>query len=190
MPNKAARARTAQRQATKAASSTKKGQAKASRRAQAPRAGASRAPVRASRAPTSIKPAPRVVTAARPLTKRELEEFRQLLEEERDRLTQELEAIEEHLPEVEQISVDSSGYDEDIADVAADTFEREKGFAIENSVQALLTQVEEALSRIDEGTYGTCELCGQPIHIERLRAIPYARLCIQCKAREEQANAR
>ncbi len=188
MPNKAARARTAQRQATKAAPSAKKGQAR--RRAQAPRAGASRAPVRASRAPTPIKPAPRVVTAARPLTKRELEEFRHLLEEERDRLTQELEAIEEHLPEVEQISVDSSGYDEDIADVAADTFEREKGFAIENSVQALLTQVEEALSRIDEGTYGTCELCGQPIHIERLRAIPYARLCIQCKAREEQANAR
>ncbi|MDR7482765.1 MAG: TraR/DksA C4-type zinc finger protein [Armatimonadota bacterium] len=137
-----------------------------------------------------MRSAPRVAAATRPLTKREIEEFRRQLEEERDRLARELEAIEEHLPEVEQISVDSSGYDEDIADVAADTFEREKGFAIENSVQTLLTQVEEALSRIDDGTYGICELCGQPIHIERLRAIPYARLCIQCKAREEQANSR
>jgi RNA polymerase-binding protein DksA len=190
MPNKAARARTTRRQATKAATPTRKGQVRGARQARPQRAGAPRAPVRAAPAAKPAKPTPRIATTARPLTKRELEEFRRLLEEERDRLTQELEAIEEHLPEVEQVSVDSSGYDEDIADVAADTFEREKGFAIENSVQTLLNQVEEALGRIDDGTYGTCELCGQPIHIERLRAIPYARLCIQCKAREEQANAR
>lgn len=128
---------------------------------------------------------------ARPLSQRELEEFRQMLEAERDRLTEELEAIEEHLPEVEQVSVDASGgYDEDLADVASDTFEREKGIAIENSVHELLQQVEEALDRIEEGTFGTCEICGQPIHPERLRALPYARLCIHCKAREEQAIAR
>lgn len=190
MPNKAARARPARRPTTKATTSTRKGQQKASGRARPQRADASRAPVRAARAPKPARPAPRLATATRPLTKREVEEFRRLLEEERDRLTRELEAIEEHLPEVEQISVDSSGYDEDIADVAADTFEREKGFAIENSVQTLLNQVEEALGRIDDNTYGICELCGQPIHIERLRAIPYARLCIQCKAREEQTNSR
>ncbi|MDR7543291.1 MAG: TraR/DksA C4-type zinc finger protein [Armatimonadota bacterium] len=114
-----------------------------------------------------------------------------MLEAERDRLTEELEAIEEHLPEVEQVSVDASGgYDEDLADVASDTFEREKGIAIENSVHELLQQVEEALGRIEDGTFGTCEICGQPIHLERLRALPYARLCIHCKAREEQAISR
>jgi DnaK suppressor protein len=130
-------------------------------------------------------------TKYRPLTKRELEEFRRQLESERDRLTAELEAMEEHLPEVEQISLDASGgYDEDLADVASDTFEREKGMAIENSVQDLLQQVEEALGRIDEGTYGVCEVCGSPIHPDRLRALPYARLCINCKAREEQAIPR
>ncbi|MBI3997943.1 MAG: TraR/DksA C4-type zinc finger protein [Armatimonadetes bacterium] len=128
---------------------------------------------------------------AKPLTKRELEEFRRMLEAERDRLSDELEAIEEHLPEVEQVAMDATGgYDEDLADVASDTFEREKGFAIENSVQDLLTQVEEALGRIEEGTYGICEICGQPIHPDRLRALPYARLCINCKAREEQATPR
>lgn len=128
---------------------------------------------------------------ARALSKKELSEFRKVLEAERDRLTEELEAIEEHLPEVEQVSMDTTGgYDEDLADVASDAFEREKGFAIENSVQELLNQVEEALNRMDEGTYGLCEVCGQPIHPERLRALPYARLCIECKAREEQTASR
>jgi RNA polymerase-binding protein DksA len=153
-------------------------------------------PVRAATRLNRGKPVParlpkssaRPVVNAKPLTKRELNEFRRILEAERDRLSQELEAIEEHLPEVEQVSMDASGgYDEDLADVASDTFEREKGFAIENSVQDLLTQVEEALGRLEEGTYGICEVCGQPIHPDRLRALPYARLCINCKAREEQA---
>jgi RNA polymerase-binding protein DksA len=131
------------------------------------------------------------MTNARALSKRELDEFRRLLEAERDRLAEELEAIEEHQPEVENVALDASGgYDEDLADVASDTFEREKGIAIENSVQDLLHQVEEALARIEEGTFGTCEVCGQPIHPERLRALPYARLCINCKAREEQAIPR
>ncbi|MDR7522207.1 MAG: TraR/DksA C4-type zinc finger protein [Armatimonadota bacterium] len=143
------------------------------------------APTRTPR--SAVRPSPK----ARPLTRREVEEFRKILEVERQRLAEELERIEEHLPEVEPVSADAAGgYDEDLADVASDAFEREKGIAIENSVQELLDQVEEALGRIEEGTFGTCEVCGQPISIERLRAIPYARLCIDCKAREEQAIPR
>lgn len=145
-------------------------------------------PGRRARA-SSLRPAAaRPLPKARPLGKREMEEFRRLLEAEQRRLTQEREAILEHLPEIEQVGVDSSGsYDEDLADVASDAFEREKVIAIENSVQALLRQVEEALDRLKRGTYGTCAECGQPIHPDRLRALPYARLCINCKAREEQA---
>jgi RNA polymerase-binding protein DksA len=151
----------------------------------------SAAPARPAASARPAVPA-RPATPARPLTKRELAEFRRLLEAERDRLTRELEAIEEHLPEVEQVSMDTSGgsYDEDLVDVASDAFEREKGFALENNVQELLNQVEEALARMDEGTYGLCEICGQLIHPERLRALPYARLCIDCKAREEQSIPR
>ncbi|MBI3976120.1 MAG: TraR/DksA C4-type zinc finger protein [Armatimonadetes bacterium] len=127
---------------------------------------------------------------AKPMGKRDQKEFRRLLEDERDRLTEELEALEEHTPEVEhQVGMDLGGsYDEDFADVAGDTFEREKGFAIESSVQALLTQVEEALARLDKGRYGICENCGRAIHPARLKAIPYAKLCIDCKSREERAN--
>jgi RNA polymerase-binding protein DksA len=143
---------------------------------------------------SAVRPTAKAAAAVpkgRALSKRELDEFRRLLEAERERLTEELEAIEEHQPEVENVALDASGgYDEDLADVASDTFEREKGIAIENSVNDLLHQVEEALARIEEGTFGTCEVCGQPIHPERLRALPYARLCINCKAREEQAISR
>lgn len=137
---------------------------------------------------TRVAPRPRV--AAKPIGKRDLKELRRLLEDERRRLNDELEAMEEHQPELEhQAGMDLAGsYDEDFADVAGDTFEREKGFAIESSVQALLAQVEEALARMDEGRYGICESCGRAIHVARLRAIPYAKLCIDCKAREERAN--
>ena len=150
-----------------------------------------RAPARPLRPTAHARTGSRSGAAVKPLSKRELGEFRRILYAERDRLTEELEAIEEHLPEVEQVSMDTTGgYDEDLADVASDAFEREKGFAIENSVQELLNQVEEALSRMEEGTYGLCEICGQPIHPDRLRALPYARLCIDCKAHEEQTVSR
>ncbi len=120
-----------------------------------------------------------------------MEELRRLLEAERVRLNAELEAIEERLPEVEQVGMDTGGsYDEDLVDVASDTFEREKGLAIENSVHGLLHEVEEALARIEEGSFGVCKVCEQNIHPDRLRALPYARLCIRCKEREERALLR
>ena len=180
---KVARAKAAVRR-VKPARSTRSTMAKASRPGRAMQA-------RPSTMSRPLKSASRPALRAKPLGKRELAEFRRILEAERDRLTEELEAIEEHLPEVEQVSIEAGGgYDEDLADVASDTFEREKGFAIENSVQELLNQVEEALGRMDDGSYGLCEVCGQPIHPDRLRALPYARLCINCKAREEQAIPR
>lgn len=181
--------------ATKPAGRSKKSPGKTAKPAARDR-GTRRAPRRAASKALAARPVRVAViqpaaTGGRPLTRREVEEFGRLLDAERNRLTEELEAIEEHLPEIEQVGMDvSGGYDEDLADVASDTFEREKVIAIENSIQQLLQQVEEALERIEDGTYGICQMCDQPIHPERLRALPYARLCIQCKAREEQAVLR
>lgn len=126
----------------------------------------------------------------RSLTRKELGEFRRLLEVEKRRLMEELEAMEEHTPEVEdQVGMDiGGGYDEDLADVASSTFEREKGLALESSVQQMLAQVEEALVRIEEGTYGICQRCGNPIDVARLRVLPFATLDIRCKELEEKAN--
>jgi RNA polymerase-binding protein DksA len=195
MPSKrAAGSRKAPKPARRAPAPTPKARAKGSSTTAARARVANTRSVSAGRTPRSaVRPTAGAATTvkARPLTKREMDEFRRLLEVERQRLSDELEAIEEHLPEVENISVDASGgYDEDLADVASDTFEREKGMAIENSVNELLQQVEEALGRLEDGSFGICEICEQPIHPDRLRALPYARLCINCKAREEQTIPR
>lgn len=153
------------------------------------RAKAHKNPARLS-APRSARQKP-TQKPARPLTRREVEELHRLLEAERVRLNEELRAIEERLPEVEQVGLDAGGsYDEDLVDVASDTFEREKGLAIENSVHELLHQVEEALVRIEAGSYGICQVCEQSIHPDRLHALPYARLCIRCKEREERTSPR
>jgi len=126
----------------------------------------------------------------KPLNRREVVELRRMLEEERERLMAELEAMEEHTPEVEeQVGMDiGGGYDEDLADVASVTFEREKSVALESSVQQMLTQVEEALQRIEGGTYGRCQRCGSFIDFARLKVLPYATLCIRCKELEEKAS--
>jgi len=116
-----------------------------------------------------------------------VEEFAKLLLDERKRLRAELSEMEEHQVKTEEKPVaDVAGYDDDLVDVATETFEREKELALETSVQGMLQMVEEALRKVHEGTYGICDGCGKPIDGNRLRAIPYARLCIKCKEREER----
>jgi RNA polymerase-binding transcription factor DksA len=71
------------------------------------------------------------------------------------------------------------------ADVATETFEREKDFSILEQVEAELADVDHALVRLDEGTYGTCEACGEPIGDERLEALPAARFCVTHQSEAE-----
>jgi RNA polymerase-binding protein DksA len=100
----------------------------------------------------------------------------------------------EQLEEIEEASFTSSqsdlsgevGYDDDYADAGSFTFEREKDLSIANNVQDLLDKIAKALDKIDEGTYGLCESCGDPISAERLKALPYVLLCIKCKKAEER----
>src|SRR6202167_220108 len=75
---------------------------------------------------------------------------------------------------------------DDQADVGAKTFEREHELALTHNARELLVQTEQALARIDDGTYGTCESCGEPIGKARLQAFPRAVLCVSCKQREER----
>lgn len=80
------------------------------------------------------------------------------------------------------------GLDEDFADAGTATFERERDLSIRNNIRDLIDQMNRAIGRIDEGTYGTCERCGQPIDAARLRELPHASLCLDCKRREERAR--
>ena len=75
---------------------------------------------------------------------------------------------------------------DDQADVGAKTFEREHELALTHNARELLAQNERALARIEAGTYGSCESCGEPIGKARLQAFPRATLCVACKQREER----
>lgn len=141
------------------------------------------APIAASKPAAAPRPAKGMAAA-------KAADFSRRLQEERRRLRSELAEMEQHQVKTEEKpAADASGYDDDLVDVATETFEREKGFALESSVLGLLEQVEEALLRIRGGTYGVCGGCGRPIDTNRLKAIPYARLCITCKEREERQRS-
>jgi RNA polymerase-binding transcription factor DksA len=119
------------------------------------------------------------------------EDMRQRLAEERDRL----EAVRagfdaDHLhDESEDDSMSElSHIAQHEADVASETFEREKDFSILEQVEAELADVERALRRIDDGQYGKCEACGASISDDRLEAMPATRFCIIHQA-EAEADA-
>src|SRR5690242_3914796 len=113
----------------------------------------------------------------------------------RDRLEQERVRLEgtraafddEHLrDETEGESVSElSSLDQHQADVGSETFEREKDISILEQVEAELADVDHALRRLEEGTYGICEACGEAIEPERLEAMPAARFCLKDQAAAE-----
>ena len=83
---------------------------------------------------------------------------------------------------------DISGYTMHMADVATDTYDREFSIGLASNDRELLYQIDEALKRIDEGTYGICEgeNCGRVIAKNRLKAVPHTRLCMKCQTRFER----
>jgi RNA polymerase-binding protein DksA len=80
----------------------------------------------------------------------------------------------------------NDGAGDDQADAGTKTFEREQELSIANNRLDLLAQMERAIERVDAGTYGRCESCGNPIVKARLQAFPSATLCVTCKQREER----
>jgi RNA polymerase-binding transcription factor DksA len=78
-----------------------------------------------------------------------------------------------------------SSVDQHQADVGTETFNRERDLSILERVEAELDDVEHALRRLDDGSYGTCEACGRPIDDGRLEAIPAARFCVEDQSMAE-----
>src|SRR5437868_11655589 len=121
------------------------------------------------------------------------DEAHERLEQERSRLEGVRATFaDEHLSdESEQDNLSElSGYDQHQADVGTETFEREKDLSILEQVEAELSDVERALQRLDDGTYGTCEFDGKPMPEERLEAMPAARFCVEHQAEAEREAAR
>ena len=110
------------------------------------------------------------------------ERFRELLLDERRRVT---EAIE-YLHAENAGSMDEEIPETGMADTATVTVDRELDYSLEENSAHVLREIEAALGRIDKGTFGTCARCGKPIGEERLEAMPYVTLCIECKRLEER----
>jgi DnaK suppressor protein len=80
----------------------------------------------------------------------------------------------------------SGSADQHMADTATETVDRVIDYTLEEHDERLLTAIDEALARIDAGSYGSCDSCGAQIAPERLEAMPWTTLCIDCKRREEK----
>ena len=115
----------------------------------------------------------------------ETEKIREALTQRRDELQEEYEQTLSDITELQRERLtDSAGDDQ--ADTGTKTFEREQEITLANAILERITQVERALERLDEGSYGWCERCGNPIPVERLAAFPSATLCVSCKQLEER----
>ncbi len=138
---------------------------------------------------TMVKPADS--KTAKPAAKKgtrsaaETEKIRLALTARRDELQEEYDHTLAELAELQRDRLtDSAGDDQ--ADTGTKTFEREQEITLANAILDRITQVERALERLDEGSYGWCERCGNPIPVERLAAFPSATLCVSCKQLEER----
>ena len=117
-------------------------------------------------------------------TKDELKEVLDDLHTHRDRLVPLIAAHERELEGLMKDAGDGAGHDQ--ADMGATSFERDHELTVVANEREMLLQIDKALARIDDGTYGVCESCGEAIGKMRVMAFPRATLCLPCKQREER----
>ena len=177
------------------------------RKSAAKKTSAKKAPAKTARATNAAVPVKKKTAAGRPFVRpnfaappkrktRPAKLDAAQLKKIKANLTTKRTELEQRMAELEEDSFDSTqsditgevGLDEDFADAGTATFERERDLSIRNNIRDLIDQMTRAIDRIDQGTYGTCERCGQPIDAARLRELPHASLCLDCKRREERAR--
>lgn len=117
----------------------------------------------------------------------DLQKMKQRLEEKRVELQQDIRGLTEAHPEPVD-PIEASEGPSDFEEVAVDFLETQQEQSLLVNQQALLTEVEQALQRIEQGTYGKCVDCGNPIPEKRLEAIPWAARDVSCEAKLEQKN--
>jgi DnaK suppressor protein len=122
------------------------------------------------------------------LDKRELAEFRKLVVKGKKEILENIEHISgEGLNQSQKDAAgDISGYKYHMADVATDTYDREFSMGLVSNERRLIYEFDDALKKIEEGTYGICEDCKSFIAKTRLKVIPYARLCLKCQEKKEK----
>ncbi len=124
----------------------------------------------------------------RKLTKKEMLFFKKLISKKKEEIIEEIKHISEDTLKKSQkdASGDISGYTYHMADVATDTYDREFSLGIASNESQLIYELDDALKKIEEGKYGICEECKGLIPKTRLKALPYARLCLKCQQAKER----
>lgn len=116
------------------------------------------------------------------LDKKALERFKRILLNEREQIIGEVKQIYESSQEVGQDGI------QDICDEAANLYNKQILLSLNENERIRLQEVDEALDRIENGTYGICEECGGPIGLKRLEVRPIAKHCVPCKTRLEKGK--
>ena len=112
--------------------------------------------------------------------------FRLLLEEERGRVRAAIDNLHaEHPGSMSEDSGEDAVFDNHLADTATETYDRELDYTLEENSEHVLSEIDAALRRIADGSYGRCTNCSRQIPEERLEARPYATLCIDCQRHRE-----
>jgi DnaK suppressor protein len=124
------------------------------------------------------------------MNKTKLASLRTALDARRDEITTELERLGE---ELQWLGADQEnergGLGNHLAEDGSSVMEQERITTLADDLRDSLRQVEAALARMDEGTYGICQRCGKPINEERLEAFPYVEYCIDCQSFLERQHA-
>ncbi|MCG8431349.1 MAG: TraR/DksA family transcriptional regulator [Candidatus Omnitrophica bacterium] len=120
--------------------------------------------------------------------KKDLEVFKKLILKRKEELIEDIQHISENtlMQSQKDASGDISGYTYHMADVATDTYDREFSLGLVSQDHKLLYELEDALKRIEEGKFGTCEACGCAITKVRLKAVPQARMCVKCQEKKDK----
>ena len=120
--------------------------------------------------------------------KEELEKYKKVLLKKKEEMLKEIRGVQKDSLNTSQreSSGDLSAYTFHMADVATDSFDREFSLGIATNVQQkILYAIEEALKRIEDKTFGLCTSCEKPIPKQRLAAMPWAALCLECQSKED-----
>lgn len=119
----------------------------------------------------------------KPLPKRRQAALRKTLEEEQTRLADQIARLE-----ADFLDESWKPRSDDDAESGSSTFERERMMSLARNARSMLTQISEALARIEAGTYGACVVCGEAISPERLDAVPHAADCLDCRRKAERSS--
>lgn len=124
------------------------------------------------------------------LSRKELNIFKEYLFDARDDVMVQIQDISQEtlMKSQREVTGDISGHSMHLADVASDNYERDFNIGLVSSERKVITEIDDALKRIEEGTYGICQMCGEPISKIRLKAIPYTKYSKKCQEKIEKEN--